>query len=91
MMAHIAELADFVVTLPLGIEVTSTFATTHHQPGQRVLEHLLEAEELEDGQVDGRVKAETTLVGTKSRVELPKDRSDTSHRLGRPVGFTWTR
>jgi hypothetical protein len=31
---------------------------------------LLEAQELQDGQVDSRVESETALVWTKSRVEL---------------------
>ena len=41
--------------------------------GLRVLDtcsHLLESEELDDGQVDGGVQAETTLVGTQCAVEL---------------------
>lgn len=32
--------------------------------------HLLESEELDDGQVDGRVQAEATLVGAQCAVEL---------------------
>lgn len=35
-----------------------------------ILEDLLEAEELEDGKVDGGVKSETTLVWAEGRVEL---------------------
>lgn len=35
-----------------------------------ILEDLLEAQELEDRQVDGGVEAETALVGAESRVEL---------------------
>jgi hypothetical protein len=38
--------------------------------GKRILEDLLEAQELEDGQVDCGVESETTLVGAESRVEL---------------------
>jgi hypothetical protein len=37
---------------------------------ESILEDLLEAQELEDGQVDRRVKTETTLVWAKSGVEL---------------------
>jgi hypothetical protein len=44
---------------------------------QGVLEDLLETQELEDGQVDGRVETETTLVGTESGVEL--DTESTVH------------
>lgn len=35
-----------------------------------ILEDLLETQELENGQIDRWVKSETTLVWTKSRVEL---------------------
>ena len=38
--------------------------------GQSILEDLLEAQELEDRQVDGGVEAETALVRTEGRVEL---------------------
>jgi hypothetical protein len=65
-----AELADLVVRLSLGVEIASTLATSHVQAGKGILEDLLETQELEDGQVDGRVEAETTLVGAESRVEL---------------------
>ena len=37
---------------------------------QSILEDLLKAQEFEDRQIHGRVKAKTTLVGTQSRVEL---------------------
>lgn len=64
------EAADFVVGLVLGIKVGTTLTTTHAQTGESILENLLETQELEDGEVDGRVETETTLVGTESRVEL---------------------
>jgi hypothetical protein len=35
-----------------------------------ILENLLETQELQDGEVDGRVKSQTTLVGTEGGVEL---------------------
>lgn len=38
--------------------------------GEGILENLLEAQELEDAQVDSRVETETSLVGTESRVVL---------------------
>lgn len=41
--------------------------------GPRVLDifsHLLESEELDDGQIDGGVQAETTLVRAQCTVEL---------------------
>jgi hypothetical protein len=66
----VAETPDLAVGLALGVEVGSSFSSSHAETGQRVLESLLEAEELEDGQVDGGVEAETALVGTESRVVL---------------------
>lgn len=44
--------------------------TSHAETSQSILEGLLEAEELEDGKVDGGVKTKTTLVGSESRVIL---------------------
>ena len=38
--------------------------------GKRILEDLLEAEKLKDGEVDSGMEAETTLVGAESGVEL---------------------
>lgn len=65
-----AETADLVVGLVLGVEVGTTLTTTHVQAGEGILEDLLEAKELEDGEVDGGVETETTLVGAQGRVEL---------------------
>lgn len=65
-----AEFTDLVVRLALGVEVGATLATTHVEAGKSILEDLLEAKELEDGEVDSRVEAESALVGTESRVEL---------------------
>lgn len=71
-LAHegVAETPDLAVGLALGVKVGSTFSSSHAETGQCVLEGLLEAEELEDGQVDGGVEAETALVGTESGVVL---------------------
>jgi hypothetical protein len=41
-----------------------------HTASQGILEDLLEAQELEDGQVDCGMQAEATLVGSEGRVEL---------------------
>lgn len=64
------EAANLVVGLALGVEVRATLATTHVKAGQGILEDLLEAEELQDGQVNGRVETQTTLVGAEGGVEL---------------------
>jgi len=80
MVTH--ESPDLVVGLALGVKVGSSLSTTHHQTSQGVLEDLLETEatispaptvcdsQLQDGKIDGGVQSETTLVRTKSRVEL---------------------
>lgn len=67
---HVAEATDLVVRLALRVKVRTTLSTAHVETGQGVLEHLLEAEELEDGQVDGRVETEATLVRAEDRREL---------------------
>jgi len=66
----VAELADLVVRLALGVEVGTTLTTAHVKAGKSILKDLLEAEELEDGEVDGRMEAETALVGAQCAVEL---------------------
>lgn len=38
--------------------------------GESILEGLLEAKELQDGQVDGRVESQAALVRAQRRVEL---------------------
>lgn len=71
-LAHegVAEAANLAVALALGVKVGATLAAAHAQAGQGVLEDLLKAEELEDGQVDRGVEAQAALVGAQGRVEL---------------------
>jgi len=66
----VAEATDLVVGLALRIEVGTTLSSTHGETSQGILENLFETQELEDGKVDGRMEAETTLVWTESGVEL---------------------
>ena len=66
----LAETHHLVVALALGVEVRAALAAAHGQRGQRVLEHLLEGEELEDPQVDRGVEAQAALVGTDGAVHL---------------------
>jgi hypothetical protein len=54
----------------LGVEVRAALAAADRHAGQRVLEDLLEAEELDDPEVDARVEAQAALVGAERRVEL---------------------
>jgi hypothetical protein len=56
--------------LPLGIEVGPALAAAHRQPGEGILERLLEGEELEHALVDARVEADAALVGADRVVVL---------------------
>ena len=66
----LAEAHDFSIGFALGVEVRTTFAATHGEAGQGILENLLEREELEDGSVHAGVESESTLVGANGTVEL---------------------
>ena len=67
---RLAEVHDLVVGLALGVEVGAALAAAHGKRGEGVLQDLLEAEELEHAEGDGRVKAKAALVGTDGGVEL---------------------
>src|SRR3546814_15721904 len=58
----LAKAHDLAHALALRIEVRPTLAAAHRQPGQRVLERLLEREEFEHAFGDARVKAASALV-----------------------------
>ena len=66
----LAEAHDLVVGLALGVEVRAALAAAHGQRGERVLEHLLEGEELEEAEVDGGMEAHAALVGADGAVHL---------------------
>ena len=66
----LAEAHDFVVTLALGIEIGPALAAAHGERGERVLEDLLEGEELQDAQVDRGMEAQAALVGADGAVHL---------------------
>ena len=48
---RLAKTHDFGVRLTLGVEVCTALCAAHGQAGQRVLENLLKAKELDDRQV----------------------------------------
>ncbi len=52
------------------VEVGAALAATEGHPGECILEDLLEAEELDDPEVDRRVEAEAALVRAERAVEL---------------------
>src|SRR5690606_34400510 len=59
----------------LGIKIAAALATANRQAGQGIFEDLLESEELDDPEVNRRVKSHPALVGTKGAVELDAERS----------------
>ena len=77
----LAEPHDLAVALALGVEVAAALAAAHGQGGEGVLEDLLKAQEFDDGQVDGGVKARPHRKGPELR-RLPGPHR--GHRL-RPV------
>ena len=66
----LAETHDFAVGLAARIEVGAALAAAHGKRGEGVLESLLEAEELENGESYGRMETETALVRSDRGVEL---------------------
>ena len=66
----LAERHDLAVGLALGVEVGAALAAAHGERGERVLEDLLEAQELEHANGDGGVEAQAALVGADGGVEL---------------------
>src|SRR5690606_16264117 len=66
----LAEAHDLAVGAALRVEVRAALAAADRQPGQRVLEHLLEAEELHRAQQHRRVEPQPALVRAEGAVEL---------------------
>ena len=66
----LAEAHDLGIRAALGVEVGSSLGAAHRQPGQRILQNLLEAQELDDRLGHGRVEAKAALVGADGRIEL---------------------
>ena len=66
----LAETEYFCVALALRIEVCATLAAADGKAGKAVFEDLLEAEELHDANVYGRMEAKTSLVRSDCIVKL---------------------
>ncbi len=67
---RLTEAHDLLLGTTLGVEVRAALAAADGQARERVLEDLLEAEELHDAEVDARVEAQPTLVGAEHAVVL---------------------
>jgi hypothetical protein len=66
----LAKTHDLVVGFALGVEIGAALAATDRHAGQCVFEDLLEAEELDDAEVDRGMKAQAPLIGTQGTVEF---------------------
>ena len=66
----LAECHDLAVGFALGVEVGTALAAADRKAGQGVFEDLLEAEELDNAQIYGRVEAKAALVRSDRTVEL---------------------
>ncbi len=65
----LAEAHHLAVRAALRVEVRAALAAADRHPGERVLEDLLEAEELHDREVHRGVEADAALVGAERAVE----------------------
>ncbi len=66
----LAEAHNLRVALGLRVEIRPSLASAHHQPGEGILQNLLEAEELDYAKVNGRVEPDASLVRPQSTVEF---------------------
>ena len=66
----LAEAHNLSVRLALRVEVGATLSSSHRKTCKRVLEALLKAEELHNGEVYGRMETKTALVRTDSGIKL---------------------
>ena len=66
----LAEAHHLTVRLAFGVEIRTALRAAHRKGRQRVLEDLLETEELQDRGVHRGVEAQSALVGADGVVEL---------------------
>ena len=66
----LAKAHDLLIALALGVEITDALGPAHGQGGEAVFQNLLEAQELQDGEVHRGVEPEPALVGADGGVEL---------------------
>ena len=78
----LAEAHHLVFALAVGVEVGAALGATHRQPGEAVLEDLLEAQELEDADGDAGVEAQAALVRADGVAELHPPSAVDAHVAG---------
>ena len=61
------------------IEIGAAFRAADRQRGERVLEDLLEAEEFQDSDINGRMEAQAALVRSDRVIELDAEASLDMH------------
>ena len=66
----LTESHHLVVALALRVEIRSAFAAAHRECRERILQHLLEGEKLENSKIHRRVKAQASLVRPNRAVHL---------------------
>ena len=66
----LAEAHDLVVALALRVEIRAALGAADGKPRQRVLERLLESEELQNGERHARMETQAALVGADGAVRL---------------------
>ena len=66
----LAEAHDLRIGLALRVKVGAALAAAHGERGQRVLQDLLKAQELDDGEVHAGMEAKTALVGANGGIKL---------------------
>src|SRR5690606_3016607 len=76
---RLAEPHHLPVGAALGVEVCPALTAADRHPGQRVLEQLLEPEDLDDPQVHRGVETQAALVRTERTVELHPEASVDVH------------
>ena len=59
---NVTESSDLVVRFTLGVEVGSALSSSHVESGEGILEDLLETQEFENGEIDGRVESKSSFV-----------------------------
>ncbi len=66
----LAKAENLSLAVARGVKVRATLGAAHGQPGQAVLEGLLETEKVQDAEVQFGGKTQTALVGSQGIVEL---------------------
>ena len=78
----LTETHDLGVRTALGVKVGSALAAADRESGERVLEHLLKAEELQNPHVDAGVKSQSALERPDRAVELHAEAAIDLHAPG---------